>query len=181
MYRTHTCGELRAENIGEKITLSGWVQKSRELGAMTFVDIRDRYGITQLVFDVSKNPTLSEPARELGREFVIKVTGKVIERESKNRKMPTGDIEILVSELTILNRSEIPPFTIETETDGGDELRMKYRYLDLRRNPLQKALELRHKMAITTRNYLDKQDSLIITAEALIKAGIPVIPALYLH
>ncbi|MDA3890236.1 MAG: aspartate--tRNA ligase [Salinivirgaceae bacterium] len=170
MYRTHTCGELRAEHIGQEVTLSGWIQKSRELGAMTFVDMRDRYGITQLVFDVSKNPELSEPARELGREFVIKVTGMVIERESKNKKIPTGEIEILVSELTILNKSEIPPFTIENDTDGGDELRMKYRYLDLRRNPLQRALELRHKMGIEVRNFLHNQGFFEIETPYLIKS-----------
>ncbi len=170
MYRTHTCGELSAANIGEIVTLSGWIQKTRELGGMTFVDIRDRYGITQLVFDVSKNPELSGPARELGREFVIKVTGKVIERESKNKKLATGDIEILVSELVILNQSEIPPFTIETETDGGDEIRMKYRYLDLRRSPLQKSLELRHKMGIEVRNFLHQQGFFEIETPYLIKS-----------
>lgn len=170
MYRTHTCGELRTENIGQEVTLSGWIQKIRELGGMTFVDIRDRYGITQLVFDVSKNPTLSAPARELGREFVIKVTGNVIERESKNKKMPTGEIEILATELTILNKSETPPFTIENNTDGGDELRMKYRYLDLRRSPLQKALELRHNMGIEVRNFLHKQGFFEIETPYLIKS-----------
>ncbi len=170
MYRTHTCGELREEHIGQNVTLSGWVQKARELGGMTFVDIRDRYGITQLVFDVSKNPELSAPARELGREFVIKVTGKVIERENKNRKLPTGNIEILATELIILNKSEIPPFTIEDESDGGDELRMKYRYLDLRRKPLQKSLELRHKMGIEVRNFLHKQGFFEIETPYLIKS-----------
>jgi aspartyl-tRNA synthetase len=170
MYRTHTCGELRAENIGQQVSLAGWIQKTRDLGAMTFVDIRDRYGITQLVFDISKNPELSEPARELGREFVIKVTGKVIERESKNKKMPTGDVEILVNELVVLNKSEIPPFTIENESDGGDELRMKYRYLDLRRNPLQKALELRHNMGIQVRNFLHQQGFFEIETPYLIKS-----------
>jgi aspartyl-tRNA synthetase len=170
MYRTHTCGELRTENIGQEVTLSGWIQKIRELGGMTFVDIRDRYGLTQLVFDVSKNPDLSAPAHELGREFVIKVTGTVIERESKNKKMPTGEIEILATELIILNKSENPPFTIENNTDGGDELRMKYRYLDLRRSPLQKALELRHNMGIEVRNFLHKQGFFEIETPYLIKS-----------
>jgi len=170
MYRTHTCGELRTEHIGQKVTLSGWVQKARELGGMTFVDIRDRYGITQLVFDISKNPELSAPARELGREFVIKVTGEVIERENKNRKLPTGEIELLATELVILNKSEIPPFTIEDESDGGDELRMKYRYLDLRRGPLQKSLELRHKMGIEVRNFLHNQGFFEIETPYLIKS-----------
>jgi len=170
MYRTHTCGELRAEHIGQKVTLSGWIQKTRELGGMTFVDIRDRYGITQLVFDESKNPELSEPARQLGREYVIKVAGEVIERESKNKKIPTGEIEIIVNELTILNKSEVPPFTIEDESDGGDELRMKYRYLDLRRNPLQKALELRHRMGIEVRNFLHHQGFFEIETPYLIKS-----------
>ena len=170
MYRTHTCGELRAEHIGQEVTLSGWVQKTRELGGMTFVDVRDRYGITQLVFDVSKNPELTAPAQHLGREFVISVTGKVIERESKNKKIPTGEIEILVNKLSILNESEVPPFTIDDETDGGDELRMKYRYLDLRRKPLQKALELRHRMGIEVRNFLHNQGFFEIETPYLIKS-----------
>jgi aspartyl-tRNA synthetase len=170
MYRTHTCGELRAEHIGQKVTLSGWIQKTRELGGMTFVDIRDRYGITQLVFDESKNPELTESARQLGREYVIKISGEVIERENKNKKIPTGEIEIIVNELTVLNKSEVPPFTIEDESDGGDELRMKYRYLDLRRNPLQKALELRHRMAIEVRNFLHNQGFFEIETPYLIKS-----------
>ena len=145
MYRTHTCGELRAEHIEQQVTLSGWVHKSRELGGMTFIDLRDRYGITQLVFNEALNPAVCDQARKLGREFVITVKGTVIERTSKNKKIPTGDIEIMVSDLTILNKSEVPPFTIDEETDGGDELRMKYRYLDLRRAPLQRSLELRHR------------------------------------
>lgn len=170
MYRTHTCGALRAEHIGQQVTLSGWVQKTRELGGMTFVDLRDRYGITQLVFDLSKNPELAENARELGREYVIKISGAVIERESKNKKISTGDIEILVNELVILNQSETPPFTIEDDTDGGDELRMKYRYLDLRRKPLQRSLELRHKMGIEVRNYLHNQGFFEIETPYLIKS-----------
>ncbi|MGD9994642.1 MAG: aspartate--tRNA ligase [Salinivirgaceae bacterium] len=170
MYRTHTCGELRAENIGQQVTLSGWVQKTRELGGMTFVDLRDRYGLTQLVFDLSKNPELTELARELGREYVIKVTGSVIERENKNKKLPTGEIEILASQLSVLNASETPPFTIEEESDGGDELRMKYRYLDLRRYPLQRNLELRHLMGIEVRNYLHQHKFFEIETPYLIKS-----------
>ncbi|MGE4289883.1 MAG: aspartate--tRNA ligase [Salinivirgaceae bacterium] len=170
MYRTHTCGELRAENIGQQVTLSGWVQKTRELGGMTFVDLRDRYGLTQLVFDLSKNPELTELARELGREYVIKVTGTVIERENKNKKLPTGEIEILASQLNVLNASETPPFTIEEESDGGDELRMKYRYLDLRRYPLQHNLELRHLMGIEVRNYLHQNKFFEIETPYLIKS-----------
>ncbi len=170
MYRTHTCGELRAENIGTEVKLSGWVQKTRELGGMTFVDIRDRYGITQLVFDDSKNAQLAENAANLGREYVINIVGDVIERESKNKNIPTGEIEILVKQLIVLNESETPPFTIEDETDGGDELRMKYRYLDLRRSPLQKSLKLRHDMGIAIRNYLHKQGFYEIETPYLIKS-----------
>ncbi len=170
MYRTHTCGELRAENIGNSVTLSGWVQKARVLGGMSFVDLRDRYGITQLVFDDSKNVDVAKQAQELGREFVISITGEVIERESKNSKMATGDIEIMVEKLTILNKSEVPPFTIEEDTDGGDELRMKYRYLDLRRAPLQRALELRHKMGIEVRTFLHNQGFYEIETPYLIKS-----------
>ena len=170
MYRTHTCGELRASHIGQQVTLSGWVQKTRELGGMTFVDVRDRYGITQLVFDLSKNPELTESARKLGREFVISVSGSVIERQSKNPKMATGDIEILAHQLTILNQSEVPPFTIEEDTDGGDELRMKYRYLDLRRKPLQRNLELRHQMGFEVRNFLNKEGFFEIETPYLIKS-----------
>lgn len=170
MYRTHTCGQLRAEQAGQIVTLSGWVQKTRELGAMTFVDLRDRYGITQLVFDDSKNPGLTDKAAKLGREYVIQVTGKVIERQSKNAKIDTGDIEIEVSDLKILNESEVPPFTIANESDGGDELRMKYRYLDLRRKPLQDALALRHKMAIEARKYLNDKGFFEIETPYLIKS-----------
>ncbi len=170
MYRNHTCGELRASHIGETVTLSGWVQKNRNLGGMTFVDIRDRYGVTQLVFNSEVKPELTEKARKLGREFVIQVTGKVAERENKNGNIPTGDIEILVDELNILNESELPPFTIEDETDGGDELRMQYRYLDLRRNVVRKNLELRHKMAFEVRNFLNSQNFIETETPVLIKS-----------
>ena len=146
MYRTHTCGELRIGNVGQNVTLSGWVQTKRNLGGMTFLTLRDRYGITQLVFDENTSDELKKQVEELGREYVVKITGKVVERSSKNPKMPTGDIEIIASELSVLNKSEIPPFTIEDDTDGGDELRMKYRYLDLRRTPVRENLELRHRM-----------------------------------
>lgn len=168
MYRTKTCGELRAANIGETVTLSGWVQKTRELGGMTFVDLRDRYGITQLVFDENQNTELCQEAKKLGREFVIQIEGKVVERSSKNPKMDTGDVEIIVNKLTILNTSEIPPFTIQDDTDGGDDLRMKYRYLDLRRAAVRKNLELRHKMAFEVRSYLDKQGFLEVETPVLI-------------
>jgi aspartyl-tRNA synthetase len=155
MYRTHTCGELNMKNTGQDVILCGWVQKSRDLGGMTFVDLRDRYGLTQLVFNMETNSGLCEKARKLGREFVIQVKGKVRERSNKNLKMPTGEIEIDVCELNILNRSEIPPFTIEEDTDGGEELRMKYRYLDLRRNSVKKAIILRHHVAQEVRKYMD--------------------------
>ena len=168
MYRTHTCGELRLANVGQTVTLSGWIQRIRELGGMTFIDLRDRYGITQLAFDEQQNATLSAEVKKLGREFVIQVVGNVIERSSKNPKMDTGDIEIAVSKLTILNKSEIPPFTIEDNTDGGDDLRMKYRYLDLRRQVVRKNLELRHKMAFEVRSYLDKQGFLEVETPVLI-------------
>jgi len=170
MLRSHTCGELRKENINENITLSGWVQKSRDLGGMTFVDLRDRYGITQLVFNMETNASLCEQARKLGREFVISIKGVVAERSSKNSKMPTGDVEIIVNELNILNKAKTPPFTIEDNTDGGEEIRMKYRYLDLRRSPIRKNLELRHRLSIATRNYLDKQNFFEIETPYLIKS-----------
>ena len=170
MYRTHTCGELNINNKGITVTLAGWVQKSRDLGGMTFIDLRDRYGITQLAFNMEKNAQLCLEARKLGREYVIQVSGVVIERESKNAKMETGEIEIFVDQLTILNISETPPFTIEDESDGGDELRMKYRYLDLRRNPLKKNLMLRHKMAQETRKFLDAQQFIEIETPVLIKS-----------
>ena len=157
MYRTHTCGELRITNAGQTVTLAGWVQRTRKLGGMTFVDLRDRYGITQLVVDASASADLIETAGSLGREFVIQATGEVIERQSKNPKMPTGDIEIRLSSINILNKAQTPPFTIEDVSDGGEELRAKYRYLDLRRNPLKKALELRHRLAHEVRNYLDSK------------------------
>lgn len=170
MYRTHTCGELRINHVGEEVTLSGWVQRTRKLGGMTFVDLRDRYGITQLAFDEATNKDLSEKAQKLGREFVIRVIGAVTERSSKNNKIPTGDIEIIVSQLTVLNASEIPPFTIEDETDGGDELRMKYRYLDLRRNAVRKNLELRNQLCFEVRNYLIQRDFIETETPVLIKS-----------
>lgn len=170
MYRTHTCGELNIKNVGETVTLSGWVQRSRKLGGMTFVDLRDRYGITQLAFNADVNPEVSQEASALGREFVIQITGKVIERSSKNSQIATGDIEIEVGDLTVLNSAKLPPFTIENDTDGGEEIRMKYRYLDLRRNPLQENLKLRHKLTLETRNYLDSRNFLDIETPYLIKS-----------
>ena len=170
MYRTHTCGQLRIDNVGETVTLSGWVQKSRKLGGMTFIDLRDRYGITQLVVDATSDESLVSLAESLGREWVIQATGKVIERQSKNPKMPTGDIEISLTGIKVLNKAEVPPFTIEDESNGGEELRAKYRYLDLRRNPLQKALKLRHQIAHEVRNYLDSQNFLEIETPYLIKS-----------
>ncbi|MCD6179909.1 MAG: aspartate--tRNA ligase [Bacteroidales bacterium] len=170
MLRTHKCGELRISDIDKNVKLSGWVQRSRDLGGMTFIDLRDRYGITQLVFNMETHAALCEQARKLGREYVIQVEGLVAERSNKNAKMPTGDIEIIVEKIAVLNKSKLPPFTIEDDTDGGEEIRMKYRYLDLRRNPLRKAIELRHKMAITTRNYLDAQGFLEIETPYLIKS-----------
>ena len=170
MYRTHTCGELRAENIGQNVTLSGWVQRSRDLGGMTFLDLRDRYGVTQLAFNMDENADLCLQARKLGREFVIQIEGEVIERSSKNKKLPTGDIEIQIASMKVLNASKLPPFTIEDETDGGEELRMQYRYLDLRRNPVQDKIRLRNKVALETRNYLDSQDFLDVETPVLIKS-----------
>jgi aspartyl-tRNA synthetase len=170
MLRTHTCGELRITDINKRITLSGWVQRSRDLGGMTFVDLRDRYGITQLVFNMEVNPALCLEARKLGREWVISIEGLVAERSNKNPKMPTGDIEINVDKVTILNESALPPFTIENNTDGGDEQRMKYRYLDLRRPTMKENIELRHRMAIETRNYLDSKLFLEIETPFLIKS-----------
>ena len=170
MYRTHTCGELRIENAGQTVTLAGWVQKSRKLGGMTFVDLRDRYGITQLVVDAHAAAELVETAASLGREWVIQVTGEVIERQSKNAKMATGDIEISLSEIKVLNKANTPPFTIEEDSDGGEELRAKYRYLDLRRGPLQRALKIRHQIAHEVRNYLDAQNFLEIETPYLIKS-----------
>ena len=170
MYRTHTCGELREEHIGTSVTLSGWIQKSRDLGGMTFIDLRDRYGITQLVFNMETDKGLCEKARKLGREFVVQVEGKVIERSSKNKNMPTGEVEIEVTSLIVLNEAKIPPFTIEDETDGGDELRMQYRYLDLRRNPVQDKLKLRNKVSLETRKYLDDQNFMDVETPVLIKS-----------
>ena len=170
MYRTHTCGALRNEHIDNTVTLSGWVQRSRDLGGMTFLDLRDRYGITQLVFNMETDAKLCETARKLGREFVIQIEGAVIERSSKNKNIPTGDIEIEVSKLSILNEAKTPPFTIEDETDGGDELRMQYRYLDLRRNPVQEKLRLRNKVSLETRKYLDGQDFMDVETPVLIKS-----------
>jgi len=170
MLRTHTCGELRINNVSLDVTLCGWVQRSREMGGLTFIDLRDRYGITQLVFNMEKNPVLCGEARKLGREYVIKAKGKVAERSNKNPKMPTGDIEINVEDLTVLNTSKVPPFTIEDNTDGGEELRMKYRYLDLRRQTNKKNLELRYKLSIETRNYLNSQNFIDIETPYLIKS-----------
>jgi aspartyl-tRNA synthetase len=171
MYRSHTCGELRSSHIGQVVTLSGWVQKSRDKGFMIWVDLRDRYGMTQLIFDENNSSKeLMEAAKSLGREFVIQATGLVIEREAKNDKMPTGDIEIKVTELKILNAAKTPPFTIEDETDGGDDLRMKYRYLDLRRGPVQKNIIFRSKMAIATRAYLADEGFIEIETPNLIKS-----------
>ena len=170
MYRTHNCGKLRSEHIGQTVTLSGWIQKSRDLGGMTFIDLRDRYGITQLVFNMETESSLCEKARKLGREFVIQIEGNVIERSSKNKNMATGDVEIEVSTLRILNEAKTPPFTIEDDTDGGDELRMQYRYLDLRRNPVQEKLRLRNKVSLETRKYLDGQDFMDVETPVLIKS-----------
>ena len=170
MLRTHTCGELTIQHTGKEVTLAGWIQKSRDLGGMTFIDLRDRYGITQLVFNMETRSSLCEQARKLGREFVIQVTGKVAERSNKNPKMSTGDIEIIVEKLIVLNSSATPPFTIEDNSDGGDELRMKYRYLDLRRNPLKQNMALRHRMAMETRNYLDSLGFFEIETPFLIKS-----------
>ncbi len=169
MYRTHTCGELNLEQLNKHISLAGWVQRSRDLGGMTFVDLRDRYGITQLVFNMEENRDLCMEARKLGREFVIQVTGKVTERSNKNPKLPTGDIEIVIETLRILNPAEVPPFTIENKTDGGDDLRMRYRYLDLRRPTIRKNMELRHRMAQEVRRYLDSQGFLEVETPFLIK------------
>lgn len=170
MYRTHNCGELRINHVGQTVTLAGWVQRTREMGGMTFLDLRDRYGISQIAFNIEDNADLNKVARGLGREFVIQIKGEVIERSSKNNNIPTGEIEIKVSELTILNTSKTPPFTIENETDGGDELRMQYRYLDIRRGVIQEKLRLRNKVALETRNYLDSQNFMDIETPYLIKS-----------
>ena len=171
MYRSHSCGELRIEDVNKEVTLAGWVQKIRDKGFMAWVDLRDRYGVTQLIFDEQRTPKeMMDKATQLGREFVIQVKGSVIERESKNPNMPTGDIEILVSELNILNASEVPPFTIEDETDGGEDIRMKYRYLDIRRNPVKQNLMFRHKVGMQVRNYLSDKGFVEVETPYLIKS-----------
>ena len=170
MFRTHNCGELRIQHVGQKVTLSGWVAKTREFGALTFVDLRDRYGITQLAFDESVNKDLLEKARKLGREFVIQAIGNVAERSNKNKNIPTGEIEIFVTELSILNESKTPPFTIEEDTDGGDDLRMQYRYLDLRRDSVRNKLKLRHQIAKYTREFLDEKEFIEVETPVLIKS-----------
>lgn len=170
MYRTHTCGEIRLANAGQNVTLSGWIQRIRNLGAMTFIDLRDRYGITQLVIDDKSEPTIINSISSLGREYVVKVEGRVVERSSKNSKIPTGEVEVRIEKLETLNPSEIPPFTIEDDTDGGDEHRMKYRYLDLRRNPVKEAIMLRHRMAQEVRKYLDSKEFIEVETPVLIKS-----------
>lgn len=170
MYRTHTNGELRIEDVNRQVTLCGWVQRIRNLGGMTFVDLRDRYGITQLVFDTEKNKELVQEARSLGREYVIQVIGTVAERSNKNNKIPTGDVEIIVQQFNLLNPSELPPFTIEDDTDGGDELRMKYRYLDLRRSSVRRNLELRHRMALEVRTYMSAKGFIEVETPVLMKS-----------
>ena len=168
MYRTKTCGELRLSDVGTQVTLAGWVQRTRKMGGMTFVDLRDRYGITQLVFNEAVNAELCEQANKLGRECCIQAVGEVFERQSKNKNLPTGDIEIIVSQLNVLSESDTPPFTIEDNTDGGDDIRMKYRYLDLRRSVVRKNLELRHRMTILIRNFLDARDFIEVETPILI-------------
>lgn len=170
MFRTHTCGELRLSDAGKTVTLSGWVKRGRDLGGLTFIDLRDRYGITQLAFNMETDASLCTEARKLGREYVVQATGTVKERESKNNQIPTGEIEIIVDKLTVLNVSQTPPFTIEEETDGGDELRMKYRYLDLRRDSVRKNLELRHRIGAETRKYLDSLQFIEVETPVLIKS-----------
>ncbi len=170
MFRTNTCGELRISDVGSEVILAGWVQRSRKMGGMTFVDLRDRYGITQIVFDNDTDSALCDAANKLGREFVVQITGKVAERTSKNANLPTGDIEILATGIKVLNKSDVPPFTIEDNTDGGDDLRMKYRYLDLRRNCVRKNLELRHRMAFEIRRYLDSHGFIEVETPVLIKS-----------
>ncbi len=170
MFRTHTCGELRQTHVNETVTLAGWVQKTRKMGGMTFVDLRDRYGITQLVFNQDVNAELCEKANRMGREWVIQVKGEVAERSNKNPNLSTGDIELIVNELNIINESKTPPFTIEDDTDGGDDLRMEYRYLDLRRSSVRKNLELRHRIAFEVRRYLDQQNFLEVETPILIKS-----------
>lgn len=168
MFRTNTCGELRLSDQGKEVTLAGWVQRTRKMGGMTFVDLRDRYGITQIVFETEDSPELTEAANHLGREYVVQVKGTVAERTSKNPQLPTGDIEIIAKELNILSPSEVPPFTIEDESNGGDDLRMRYRYLDIRRNPVRRNLELRHRMTMEVRRYLDSKGFLEIETPMLV-------------
>src|SRR5687767_887111 len=171
MLRTHTCGELRLSDVNKQATLSGWIQRTRDKGSVLWIDLRDRYGITQLMLEEGKTDAgLFSAARQLGREFVVQVEGTVIERLSKNDKMATGEVEVKVSKLTILNAAKLPPFSIEDETDGGEELRMKYRYLDLRRNPVRESLQLRHKMGQQTRTYLDSQNFIEVETPVLIKS-----------
>ena len=170
MFRTNTCGELRLSDAGKTVTLAGWVQRTRKMGGMTFVDLRDRYGITQIVFNIDSDPALCEAANKLGREYVLQIKGLVAERYNKNHDIPTGDIEIIASEMKVLNKSEVPPFTIEDDTDGGDDLRMRYRYLDLRRNCVRRNLELRHKMAFEIRRYLDDKGFIEVETPVLIKS-----------
>ena len=170
MYRDKTCGELRIDDKGKNVTIAGWVQKNRKMGGMTFLDVRDRYGVTQVVFNSSENPDLFHDANSLGREYVVQISGKVSERENKNKNLPTGEIEIIADSLKVLNKSEVPPFTIEDNSDGGDDLRMKYRYLDLRRPSVRKNLELRHKMAFEIRRYLDANGFLEIETPILVKS-----------
>lgn len=170
MLRTNTCGELKMQHIGQNVTLCGWLQRSRNLGGMTFIDLRDRYGITQLVFNMETNAVICEEARSYGREFVLQVTGKVAERSNKNLNIPTGEIEIIVDKVVVLNKAQTPPFTIEENTDGGDDIRMKYRYLDIRRNPVKEALLLRAKVAAETRNYLNAQEFIEVETPVLIKS-----------
>ena len=171
MLRTHTCGELRMEHVGQEVTLTGWVQRTRDKGGMLWIDLRDRYGITQLSLEEGVvDPELFRVARSLGREYVLRVQGTVIERTSKNDKIPTGNIEIKPASLEVLNPAKLPPFLIEDETDGGDDLRMKYRYLDLRRNPVRRNLELRHRMMQHTRAYLDSRNFIEVETPVLIKS-----------
>mgnify|MGYP003348671464 CR=1 FL=1 len=169
MLRTHTCGELNLRHVHQKVTLCGWVQRSRDLGGMTFIDLRDRYGITQLVFNMESEAHLCEAARKLGREYVVEIEGTVAERTNKNPKLPTGDIEIIVHSIVVLNQANLPPFTIEDQTDGGDDLRMKYRYLDIRRTPVRDALLLRANVAAAARNYLNEQAFVEVETPVLIK------------
>ena len=170
MLRSHTCGELRIADVQKKVVLSGWVQRSRDLGGMTFIDLRDRYGITQLAFNMETNPDLCIEARKMGREYVIQINGDVVERQSKNKNMPTGEVEVVVSELNVLNASKTPPFTIEENTDGGEELRMEYRYLDLRRSVVKNNLLLRNKVSLETRKYMDSQGFMDVETPVLIKS-----------